>query len=497
VPQISIRLLPALMPVLLLGCTVGPDYQSAPPPAVGRFTETALPEKTAASAVPGGTAQRFVPGQDIPGDWWTAFHAPKIDALVAQALAANPDLAAAQATLREAHQNMSAEQGALFPKVTGTVSAQRQRESLAAVGSGTGTNTFSVTSGALNVSYTLDAFGGVRRQIEQLGAQVEYARYERDATELTLAANVVATAIRIAALQAQLDATQAIIRSETEALDLTQKRFALGGVSRVDVLQQQALRDAEQATLPGLKKQLTQQRNQLAIYLGHRPSDATLPTLSLAELTLPADLPVSLPSKLVEQRPDIQAYAALVHAASAGVGVATANMLPQISLTGSYGRSGNSAQTAFTPDGIVWSLASGLTQPIFDAGTLRAKRNAAQEAFAVAAAQYSSTVNIAFQNVADSLVAIERDAETLQATEQSEQTATASLTLAQMQYRAGAAPYLNVLTAEQSAQTARLALVSAQAARFTDTVALFQALGGGWWNRADAETPAQSRGVAP
>ena len=496
-PQIAIRLLPALMPVLLLGCTVGPDYRSAPPPAVDRFTETALPEATAQATVPGGAAQRFVAGQDIARDWWTAFHAPKIDALVAQALAANPDLAAAQASLREAQQNMRAEQGALLPKVTGAVSAQRQRESLAAAGFGTGTNTFSVVNGALNVSYTLDAFGGVRRQIEQLGAQTAYARAERDATELTLAANVVATAIRIASIQAQLDTTQAILRSETAALELTQRRFALGGVSRVDVLQQQALRDAEQATLPGLQKQLSQQRNQLAIYLGHVPSDASLPTITLAELTLPADLPVSLPSKLVEQRPDIRAYAALVHAASAGVGVAVANMLPQISLTASYGRAGNTSQTAFTPDGIVWSLASGLTQPIFDAGTLRAQRNAAQEAYAVAAANYSSTVDIAFQNVADSLVAIERDAETLQATAQSEQTAAASLSLAQMQYRAGAAPYLSVLTAELSAQTARLALVTAQAARFTDTVALLQALGGGWWNRTDAETPDRSRGVAP
>jgi len=485
------------MPVLLLGCTVGPDYQAAPAPAVDRFTESSLPDKTVSATGAGGAAQHFVAGQDIPGDWWTAFHSPQINALVAKALAANPDLIAAQATLREAQQNMRAEQGALFPKLTANLTTNRQRESLAAVGFGKGSTTFSTYTGSLGVSYTLDAFGGIQRQVEQLGAQADFQRFERDATELTLTANVVAAAIRVASLQAQVDTTQDIIRNYTRAVDLTQKRFALGGVSRVDVLQQQTLRDAELATLPGLQKQLTQQRNQLAIYLGHRPSDADLPTLNLAQLILPTDLPVSLPSKLVEQRPDIQAYAALVHAASAGVGVATANMLPQINLTGSYGRSSNTVPNLFTPDGIIWSLASGLVQPIFDAGTLRAKRSAAQDAYAVAAAQYSSTVNVAFQNVADSLVAIERDAETLQATEQSEQTAATSLTVVQAQYREGGTTYLSVLTAEQAEQNARLALVAAQAARFTDTVALFQALGGGWWNRSDVEKPATCCGVTP
>ena len=485
------------MPLLLFGCTVGPDYQSAAAPAVDRFTEAALPGKTAAAATQGGAAQRFVAGQDIPGDWWTAFHSPQINALVTRALAANPDLAAAQATLREAQQNMRAEQGSLFPKLTANASAGRQRESLAASGFGSGSTTFSTYSGSLGISYTLDAFGGIRRQVEQLGAQVDYQRFELEASYLTLTANVVTAAIRMASLQAQVDTTQDIIRTYTNALDLTQKRFALGGVSRVDVLQQQSLRDAELATLPGLQKQLAQQRNQLAIYLGRMPSDADLPMLNLAELNLPQDVPVSLPSRLVEQRPDIQAYAALVHSASASVGVATANLLPQISLTGSYGRSGSNLSNMFTPEGIVWSLASSLTQPIFDGGTLRAKRSAAQEALALAAAQYSSTVNTAFQNVADSLIAIERDAETLQATLQSQQTAAASLAVAQGQYREGGTTYLNVLTAEQSEQSARLNLVSAQAARFTDTVALFQALGGGWWNRSDVEKTAQCCGVVP
>ena len=481
------------MPIVLLGCTVGPDYQAPQAPAVDHFTEAALPGSTVGA---GGVAQKFTNGQDIAGDWWTAFHSPQINTLVATAFAANPDLAAAQATLREAVDTQQAEQGSLFPKLTANLAAQRQQSSLATQGFGKGSKTLSVYSGSLGVSYTLDAFGGVQRQIEQLGAQVDYARYELEASYLALSANVVSTAIKMASLQDQIAASETILADYNQALDLTQKRFALGAVSRVDVLQQQALRDAQAATIPALRKQWQQTRNQLAIYLGHRPADANLPALHLSDLTLPPEVPVSLPSKLVEQRPDIQAYAALVHAASAQVGVATANLLPQISLTGSYGRSGTNFDNLFTPGGIVWSLASSLAQPIFDGGTLRARQRAAKEAFAVAAAQYSSTVNTAFQNVADSLVAIERDAETLQASQQSAQTAAASLAVARAQYREGGSTYLNVLTAEQAEQSARLNLVSAQAARLTDTVALFQALGGGWWNRTDIQSTAPCCGVA-
>jgi NodT family efflux transporter outer membrane factor (OMF) lipoprotein len=275
------------------------------------------------------------------------------------------------------------------------------------------------------------------------------------------------------------------VRTYQSALDVTRRRFELGGVSQVDVLQQQSLLDSQVATLPALKKQLAQQRHQLAVYVGQIPSEYTGATLQLSKLTLPAEVPVSLPSKLVEQRPDIQAYAALLHAATAAVGIAVANTLPQISLSGSYGRDSNSLSNLFTPAGIVWTIASSLTQPIFEGGTLRARQRAAEAALDVAAAQYSSTVNTAFQNVADALVAIARDAETLQATLAAQKTASASLAVAQAQYSAGGATYLSVLTAEQADQSARLNLISAQAARLTDTVALFQALGGGWWNRND------------
>jgi NodT family efflux transporter outer membrane factor (OMF) lipoprotein len=483
---------------LLAGCSAGPDFHAPAAPESLRFTEAALPDRTIAAATPGGSAQSFVPDRDIPGAWWEVFRSPEITALVTQALQANPDVAAAQATLREAKETARAEQGALFPTLTGSVGVQKDRESLAGFGVPGGSTTYSLDTGTLNVSYTLDAFGGIRRQIEELHAQAEYQRFELEATDLTLAANVVTAAITEASLQAQIDTTRDIIRTDTDALNMTRQRFTLGGVSEVDVLQQQSLLDAQVATLPGLRKQLQQTRNQLSVYLGLHPDLYSAPTLDLDRLALPVELPVSLPSKLVEQRPDIRAYGALLHSATAAVGVATANMLPQISLTGSYGREGNNLANVFTPAGIVWTIASSLTQPIFEGGTLSARRRAAQAALDVAAAQYSSTVNTAFQNVANALVAIERDAETLQAALEAQKTAAASLAVARSQYAAGAGTYLNVLTAEQSDFSARLSLITARAARFTDTVALFQALGGGWWNRTDVDAKvARCCGVFP
>ncbi len=477
-----------ILAATLGGCTVGPDFHPPAGPADARFTETPAPVQTVSATTAGGAAQRLADGRYIPGEWWELFHSPQITALVRQALKANPDVAAAQATLREARANTRAEQGAWFPQASFNLQAERQAVSLAALGlPAGGSETFGLRSGAVNVSYTLDAFGGIRRQVEQLNAQAEYQQFEIEATDLTLAANVINTAINEASLQAQIDTTHDIIKADTDALNLVRQRFELGGVSQVDVLQQQSLRDTQVATLPGLEKQLQQQRNQLAVYLGERPAQYATPTLNLDDLTLPEELPVSLPSKLVEQRPDIRAYGALLHSAFANVGVATANMLPQISLTGSIGREGTNYSQVFTPGGLVWSIAASLTQPIFEGGTLLARKHAAQAALDVAAAQYSSTVNTAFENVANALVAIERDAETLQAALAAQKTSAASLAVARSQYAAGAGTYLNVLTAEQSDYSARLTLITARAARFTDTVALFQALGGGWWNRTDVE----------
>ncbi len=472
--------------LILAGCAVGPDYTDPKAPGMDRVTSDPVPSATVASATIGGAAQRLLSGRDIQGDWWTLLHAPQINALVAQALKNSPTLASAQATLREAKENTRAEQGSLFPSLSATASDEREKASLAAFGS-QGSSLFTLYDGSLSVSYTFDVFGGIRRQIEQLKAQAEYEQFELEAAYLSLTANVVTAALNEASYQAQIEATQQVIDADQQQLDVVRQRFALGGVSRAEVLSQQSTLASAAATLPPLRKKLDQQRNQLAAYLGAAPSQLSDAPIDLGTLTLPEALPTAVPSQIVVQRPDVRAYAALVHSASANVGVAIANMLPQFSLSGSYGREGTTLSSLFTPAGIVWSLAGSVTQPIFEGGTLRAKRRSADAALDAAAANYSATVASAFQDVANALVAVVRDAETLQADVEAENAAASSLSVTRSQYQAGGTTYVSVLQAEQDYQNARLTLVSAQAARFTDSVALFQALGGGWWHRADVD----------
>ncbi len=473
-----------LMSAALSACAAGPDFHRPKAATDERYTNRSSAALTAPATSADFQPQQFDSARDIPADWWTLFHSDALSALVNRALKANPDLAAARATLLEAQENVLAEKGSLFPSITANGSATRSR-SVIATGAGSANvlaNDFSTSASA---SYTLDAFGGIRRSIEQLGAQTDYERFELEAAYLTLTSNVVTAALNEASLQAQIEATQEIIRIYTEQLDITQRRFGHGGVSLAEVLQQETSLASARATLPPLQKQLDQQRNQLAVYLGIHPGDFEGSKIDLADLSLPEDLPLSVPSKLIDQRPDIRAYEALLHSATANVGIATANMLPQFTLTGSYGGESERLSDLFSPSGIVWSLASGLTQPVFDGGTLLHRKRASQAALQTAAAQYSSTVNSAFQDVANALVAIEQDAKSLQADLLTEKLSAQSLNVSQSQFRAGASAYLTVLTAEQSYQSARLELVSAKASRFTDTVALFKALGGGWWNRDD------------
>jgi NodT family efflux transporter outer membrane factor (OMF) lipoprotein len=338
----------------------------------------------------------------------------------------------------------------------------------------------------VNVSYTLDAFGGTRRQVEALLAQAEYQQFALEASYLTLTANIVTGAINEASLRAQILATLDIARSQQMQLDITQRRVAAGAASRADVLQQQATLQGTLATLPPLRSQLAQQRNQLAAYMGALPADYTGAEFTLDSLTIPPDLPVSLPSKFVEQRPDVREYSALLHQATAQVGVATANMLPQIVLTASYGQDASTWANLFSPGSNVWSLIGSLTQPIFKGGQLLHQRRAAVAAAQEAAANYKVTVITAFENVSNTLYALQADADALAAQTTAERAAADTLSLVQTQYKSGAASFLQVLSAEQTYQTAAVALIKARAQRYADTAALFQALGGGWWNRNDA-----------
>jgi len=437
--------------------------------------------------MPGGDAQQFVDGLDIPGQWWTLFQSPELNQLIELALKNNPTLQAAQASLRQANENVAAQRGTLYPSISANYQAQRARSSAAELGLpqiGSGF-LYTLNSASVNVSYTLDAFGGVRREIEALQAQADYARFALEASYLTLTANVVTAAIAEASLRAQITATEDIARAQQMQLDITQRRVTAGGASRADVLQQQATLQATLATLPPLRTQLAQERNLLSTYVGSLPADYTGAEFHLDSLSLPTDLPVSVPSKFVEQRPDVRQYSALLHQATAQIGVATANLLPQLTLTGSYGGAAVKFADMFSPGSIVWSLAASVTQPIFKGGQLVHERRAAVAAAQEAAANYQATVLVAFQNVSDTLYALQGDADALAAQTTAERSAAGSLELVQAQYKAGGTSFLQVLAAEQTYQSAAIALVKARAQRYADTAALFQALGGGWWNRAD------------
>jgi NodT family efflux transporter outer membrane factor (OMF) lipoprotein len=473
----------------LAACAVGPDFKAPAAPHDAAFVpEGALAPATASAPVPDGEAQRFVLGLDIPGQWWTVFQSAELDALIERALARSPTLQAAQAALRQANETALAERGSYYPSVSGNVTSERQKASGAALGAIPGFPSsyfYNLQTASVNVSYTLDAFGATRRQVEALQAQAEYQQYALEASYLTLTSNIVAAAVNEASLRAQIAATEEIVRSQQQQLDITQRRVRAGGASQADVLQQQATLQATLATLPTLRSSLAQQRNQLAAYVGDLPAEYAGGQFSLDSLHMPEDLPVSLPSKFVEQRPDVREYSALLHEATAQVGIATANMLPQITLTASYGQEAASFSNLFSPGSNIWSLIGSLTQPIFKGGQLKHQRRAAVAAAQEAAANYQATVITAFQNVSNTLYALQADADALAAESAAERAAADSLVLVQSQYKSGAVSFVQVLSSEQTYQNAAIALVKARAQRYADTAALFQALGGGWWNRTD------------
>jgi NodT family efflux transporter outer membrane factor (OMF) lipoprotein len=480
---------------ILAGCSVGPDFLRPKAPAVEGYTPEPLKTEIAGADVHGGERQRLAVGADIPGQWWELYHSRALTSLVEQALKANPTLAAAEATLRQARETAVAGEGALYPGVTASASATREKVNGAALGLPSLSAIFSYSTASVSVSYALDIFGGLRRQLEALRAQAEFERYQLEAAYLTLTTNLVNAAVQEASLRAQIRATQDIIDIETQELHVLRQQFELGGVAGAAVLQQQAALAQTQASLPGLTKQLAQQRNLLANLSGRLPSDAPAEQFDLASLQLPADLPVSLPSALVEHRPDVRSAEALLHAASAQIGVAIANQLPQVTLTSSAGSTAAPFTTLLGPGTSVWSFGASAAATIFDAGTLEHKKRAAVAAFDQAAAQYRVTVLQSFEDVANALRALQSDAETLQAQLAAEHAAADSLTVARGQFQAGGITYLSLLTAEQAFQQSHIALAQAQAARFADTAALFQALGGGWWNRNDvAQADGKSKG---
>jgi len=472
-----------LMTLLLAACAAGPDFKRPAAPDVAGYTPEKLAPETASADVAGGAAQHFADGRDIPGEWWTLFHSEPLNNLIAEALKANPDLQAAQAALRQAQEYVYAQEGVFLPSVDASAQVQRQKLNGASIGQPGVHQIYNLDTATVSVSYPVDVFGGERRQLESTEAQAEYQRFQLEAAYLTLTSNVVAAAVQESSLRAQIAATQDIIDDQSKQLDLFRQQLALGGVAKSAVLAQETTLAQTRATLPPLQKQLAQARNRIAALAGRFPSQDTPKTFELDALQLPTALPVSLPSQLVEQRPDVRASEAQLHQASAQIGVATANMLPQFTITGDIGSTALAIGSLFSPGTGVWSIAAGIAQPLFRSGTLLHEKRAAEAGYDEAAAQYRSTVIAAFQNVADSLRALAADAEALKAALTASLAAANSLDLARNQFKLGAITYPALLDSQTAYQQTRIALVQAQANRFADTAALFQALGGGWWNR--------------
>ncbi len=484
----GVRCLVAGIALVLGGCAVGPDYHRPAAPEAKAFTPDATTADTA------GTSQHFVSAMDLPGQWWTLFRSPSLNALLDDALAHNADVDAANAALQVAWENVYAQRGAYFPSLTAGVTPTRQDVANdVASSAASGRSLYSLTTAQVSIAYSPDLWGGNRRQVESLVAQAEAQRFQTEATYLTLTSNLVNAAIGEASLRAQLDATQRIIAMQGQVLDTVRKQYALGDVADAAVAAQVATLEQSRAALPPLRKQLLQQRDLLAALAGRTPDQPLDATFNLDDLHLPETLPLSLPAQLLDQRPDVRAAEEALHAASAQVGVAIANRLPNIQIDASFGSASEKASRLFTGNTGFWNLAGSVTEPLFDGGALKHKQRAAEAAYRQAAAQYRGTVIVAMQNVADTLHAIQADADALVAAERAEEAAARSLAIARRQLALGDLPQTAVLTAELTWQQASLTRIQASAARYADTVALFQALGGGWWHREDVPAQLSSR----
>lgn len=476
----------------LVACAVGPEFVVPAEPPVTRYTKERLKNPSAADTIKttqGGSAdQSFVAHADIPGQWWTLFRSKALNRLVEEALANNPTLEAAQASLQVARQNVEAQKGTLFPTVTANPQASYNKApglDLQSPLQNQNQFFYSLFTPQLQISYAPDVFGGNRRQIESLEAQAENQRFQLEAAYLSLTANVVLAAIQEASLRAQIDATKKVIQTLTEVLQLYNKQLSLGQIAGADVVQQQAALAVALQLLPPLEKQLAQQRNLLTALAGRLPSEEVVETFTLAQLRLPTKLPVSLPSRLVQQRPDVKAAEAAVHQASADVGVAVANRLPQFNIGITGGSSALKLAQVVNPGASFFTIVGSMTQPLFDAGTLFRRQRAAEENLVQAQAQYRSTVIQAFQNVGDALRALQSDAKAVAAASAAEQATQKSLELIRKQFTAGSVNSVTVLLAQQSYLQALVTQAQARTNQYADTAALFQALGGGWWNRND------------
>jgi NodT family efflux transporter outer membrane factor (OMF) lipoprotein len=470
---------------MLAGCAAGPDFRRPDPPAASTYLPGAQPSETVAAKGPGGKEQRFDTGTDIPSEWWSLFRSEPLDRRVRIALEANPTLAQARARLAQSREDLNARAGATqYPAVDAGISAERRKLNLASLGVSTipDPGPFTLYNASVSVSYALDLFGGNRRALESLGAKVDYRKFELEAAKRTLAANVVNAAIRQASLRARIGIVRDLLEAQGRQIVITEDRYKAGGVSALDVRNQNMLLDQTRALLPPLERQLAQVTHQLAVYEGREPAEAAIDAFELDALHLPEEVPLSLPSSLARKRPDIRAAEALWHQASANVGVATADLFPRITLRGSLGSQRTDSGDLL--NGVnVWSIAGNLMQPVFRGGELRARKRSAVAAYDEAAAMYRQVVLQGLQEIADALSALDSDARTLQARADAAGHARAGYEIARQQYQVGGISHLALLDAQRQLLQSEFDRVQAQADRYADTAALLHALGGGWETR--------------
>lgn len=471
--------------ISLAGCAVGPDFVRPKPPADDRYTQGADPTETISAD---GRTQHFAKGATVPGDWWRLFDSPKLDTVMNEAIAGNPTLQAAQASLRQSQEYLRAGYGVFYPQLDASFVATRQKFSPARFGSRSPSSIFNLFTLSATVSYALDVFGGERRAVEGLQAQVDVQRAMVSGTYLTLSGNIVNTVIARAAYREQIKSTERIIVLQKEQVGIAEAQARAGTVPYANVLSLQSQLASFEALLPPLKQKVSQTEHLFATLVGRAPAEWIPPQVDLSELSLPDELPVTLPSKLVRQRPDILAAEAELHIASTEIGVATATLFPSFTLNGSYGQNNTSMNRLLKSSSNIWSLGADVTAPLFRGGTLWFRRKAALEGYQQSLATYRQTVLGAFAQVADTLRALEHDAEALHAQSQALETAEEALRLIQANYQAGIVNYLQILIANVQYEQARIGYLQAQAQRLQDTVALFVALGGGWQGADEDKT---------
>ncbi|HZZ30822.1 MAG TPA: efflux transporter outer membrane subunit [Phenylobacterium sp.] len=471
----------ALLGALAAGCAAGPNYRAPPPPVVSAFVAPPV-SKTSLAADPVGAAQTFETGRTLPAEWWRLFASPQIDALVKEAIANNPDLSAAKSALVQSRELLRVQRAAYLPTVGANVAASRDRNSATiAPPLASNASIYSLYTAQLTISYAPDVFGGVRRQVEAAQARVQAADAQVDATYLTLTSNVVQTALQVASLRGQISANEDVIEAERKLLDVLQLQERLGEVSAAEVAaQESALAQARQA-IPPLARQLASERDLLAILLGRYPAAGPATDIDISSLQLPREIPVSVPAALVRHRPDVRAAEANLHAASAQIGIAAAQRLPSFSLGADGGSNAARIAALTSAPNSFWSLAAGVAQPIFQGGALRHQQRAAEAAYAQALAQYRSTALSAYQGVADALQALQIDADALQLALDADRAAVRALQVTEARERTGQVSAAALYTAQQAVEQGHIALIQARTSRFTDTVALFQALGAGPW----------------